>query len=250
MLGPRIPFWVAGGLSILNAVYGLLVLPESLPKEKRAGFNWKIANPLGALQLLLQHKYLLGITSVVFFSGLASEVLPSVWVLYTDYRFKWDAKTVGLSLAIVGLCSVVVQAGLAGIVVKKIGERSSLLLGLAFGIIGFLIYGLAPSSLLFFTAIPFVSLWGISGPAAQSIMTKNAGSSEQGRLQGAISSLQSIANMVGPILFTATFATFISKKSNWHLPGAPFLLACFILLLGLILAWFITPTDQKAEGLK
>lgn len=243
--GSRVPFWVAACLNIANALYGLFILPESLTKEKRTKFNWKIANPFGAFQLLLEHKYLLGITTVLFFSTLASEVLPSTWVLYADYRFKWSAESVGISLAIVGLCSVVVQAGLAGIVNKKLGERVSLLLGLAFGVIGFFIYGLAPTGFLFCSAIPFVSLWGIAGPSAQALMTGNINDSEQGRLQGAVASLHSIANMIGPVLFTGVFSIFIGKLSYLNLSGAPFLLAGLILLISLILAFIINPQVKK-----
>ena len=144
-VNPRLPFWIAAGLSMANTLYGLLVLPESLPVERRAPFQWKRANPVGALMLLRQHAHVLGIAGVVFLAAIAHEVQPSLFVLYTDYRYGWDTRTVGLVLAAVGVLSAVVGAGLVRVVVERLGERRTLLLGLAFGACGFALYGLAPT---------------------------------------------------------------------------------------------------------
>ncbi len=233
---PRLPFWAASALSFANALYGLLILPESLPPERRAAFAWRRANPVGALRMLREHGHVLGIAGVMFLSAIAHEVQPSMWVLYTDYRYGWDARTVGLTLAAVGVLSAVVGAGLVGHVVARLGERRSLLLGLGFGASGFAIYGLAPTGVLFCAAIPLVALWGLSNPAAQAIMTREMDLSEQGRLQGAISGLQGIAHMIGPALFTASFAASIGAAHAWQLPGMPFLLASLLLASGLAVA--------------
>ncbi len=234
---PRLPFWIAAGLSLANATYGFFILPESLPAEGRAAFEWRRANPVGALQLLRRHASLLGIAGVMFLSAIAHEVQPTIWVLYTDYRYGWDARTVGLTLAAVGVFSAIVGGGLVRVVVERIGERNCLLLGLFFGAAGFTIYGLAPAGAVFGAAIPIVSLWGLAGPTAQALITRHVDPSEQGRLQGALSGLQGVAFMIGPLLFTGTFAAAISSRGAWHLPGAPFFLAALLLAASFALAW-------------
>jgi len=237
---PRLPFWVAAGLSLTNAVYGLFVLPESLPRERRSRFEWRRANPVASLSLLRSHPELFGLAAAVFLSYLAHESLPSTFVLYADHRYGWNERTVGLTLAFVGICSGVVQGGLVGRIVGRFGERLALLIGLLVGAAGFAVYGAAATGALFWLGTPFIALWGISGPAAQGLMTRHVNASEQGRLQGAISSLRGITGMVGPGLFTQTFASFISERRDWHLPGAPFLLAALLLVASMALAWRVT----------
>jgi len=234
---PRLPFWIAAGLCLANALYGLVILPESLPPEGRAAFDWRRANPVGALLLLRRHAQVLGLAAVAFISAVAHEVMPSTFVLYTDYRYGWDSRTVGLVLAGVGVSSAIVGAGLVRLAVDRLGERRSLLLGLAFGAIGFAVYGLAPTGAVFAVGIPLLALWGLAGPAGQALMTRRVDSTEQGRLQGAITGLQGVAFMIGPLLFTATFAAFIGERTDWHLPGAPFLLAAVLLAASFAVAW-------------
>ena len=236
-VNPRLPFWIAAGLGLANTLYGLLVLPESLPVERRAPFEWKRANPVGALMLLRSHAHVLGITGIVFLAAIAHEVQPSLFVLYTDYRYGWDTRTVGLVLAALGVPSAVVGAGLVRVVVERLGERRTLLLGLAFGACGFGLYGLAPTTAVFFAGVPLVALWGLAGPAAQSLMTQQVDPTEQGQLQGAISGVQGVAFMIGPVLFTAVYAASIGTRTGWQLPGAPFLLAALLLATGFALAW-------------
>jgi len=243
---PRLPFWSAAGLSLANATYGFFILPESLPPERRAGFQWQRANPVGAVLMLREHAQVLGIAGVVFLSAIAHEVQPTMWVLYTDYRYRWDTRTVGLTLAVLGVCSAAVGGGLVRVVVSRLGERNSLLLGLLFGVAGFTVYGLAPIGVLFCAAIPLVSLWGLAGPAAQALMTRHVGPSEQGRLQGAVSGLQGVAFMIGPGLFTSAFAAAISKQAAWHLPGAPFFLAAVILAASFVVAWRVTKRQKPS----
>ena len=150
-MDPRLPFWIAAGLSFANALYGWLILPESLPPERRAPFRWKSANPLGALHLLRSNRMLAGLSLANFFGQVAHVVLPSTFVLYATYRYGWDTTTVGLTLALVGVCAMVVQGAGVGPIVKRLGERRALLLGLACGAFGFFIYGAAPTGPLFWT---------------------------------------------------------------------------------------------------
>jgi DHA1 family tetracycline resistance protein-like MFS transporter len=235
-MDPRLPFWVAAGLSFANALYGLLILPESLPPERRAPFRWKSANPIGALNLLRSNPVLAGLSVVNFLAQLAHVVLPSVFVLYASYRYGWDTTKVGLTLAIVGICSMAVQGAAIGPMVRRFGERRALLLGLGCGAAGFLIYGAAPTGPLFWLGIPVMALWGVAGAAIQALMTQLVAPEQQGQLQGATSSVQSLSQMVGPFLFTLTFAYFIGAQAPLKLPGAPFLLAAALLLLALLIA--------------
>jgi DHA1 family tetracycline resistance protein-like MFS transporter len=239
-IDPRLPFWVAGGLSLANALYGLVVLPESLPRERRAPFSWRRANPLGSLKLLRTYPQLFGLAGIHFLGQLAHVVLSSATVLYVSYRYDWDEPTVGLMLAAVGVCSAVVQGGLVGRAVARFGERRVLLAGLLFGAAGLAIFGLANTGTLFMIGVPVMTLWGLSGPALQGLMTQRVQPNEQGQLQGAASSLQGIANMVGPFLFTEIFALSIGDYQNWHLPGATFLFASVLVAGSAAIAWRIT----------
>ena len=240
-IDPRLPFWVAAGMSLANFCYGWFVLPESLPPEKRTPrFVWKTANPLGALLWLKNHDKLLPLASVHFLSSLAHYVLPSTFVLYTAYRYHWGPKEVGIALGLVGIASAIVQAGLTRRLVPKLGERRALAIGLGFGVVGFAIYGLAPTGWWMLAGIPVMAFWGLAGPAGQSLMTSHLEPHEQGRLQGGLSSLMGVAGLIGPGLFTQTFAAFIGPQRDWHLPGAPMLVAALLLLFAMAVAWRVT----------
>jgi DHA1 family tetracycline resistance protein-like MFS transporter len=232
----RLPFWVAAGLSFANTLYGLLILPESLPKERRAPFRWRNANPVGALKLLRSNRVLAGLSVVTFIGQVAHVVLPSTFVLYATYRYGWDEKTVGLTLAMVGICAMVVQGAAIGPIVKRFGESKALLLGLICGAVGFFIFGAAPTGPLFWLGIPVMALWGIANAATQGLMSRLVSPDQQGALQGATTSVQSVSQLVGPFLFTLTFAYFIGGGAPWVMPGAPFLLASALLLLALVIA--------------
>ena len=235
-MDPRLPFWVAAALSFANTLYGLLILPESLPLQRRSPFRWKSANPIGALRLLRSDRVLAGLSVVNFLAQVAHVVLPSTFVLYASYRYGWNATTVGLTLAMVGVCSMAVQGAAIGPLVRRLGERRALLLGLGCGAAGFLIYGAAPSGPLFWIGIPVMALWGVAGAATQALMTQLVAPDQQGQLQGATSSVQSVSQLVGPFLFTLTFAYFIGAQAPLKLPGAPFLLAAALLVLAMVIA--------------
>jgi DHA1 family tetracycline resistance protein-like MFS transporter len=242
---PRLPFWVAAALSFANALYGLLILPESLPRDRRSPFRWTSANPIGALRLLRSNPALARLSVVNFIAQLAHVVLPSTFVLYATYRYGWNAATVGLTLAMVGICAMAVQGLAIGPIVKRFGERRALLLGLGCGAIGFLIFGAAPSGVLFWLGIPVMALWGIAGAATQALTTRLVAPDQQGQLQGATTSVQSVSQLLGPFLFTLTFAYFIGTQAPLTLPGAPFLLASLLLLLAL---WIAARTTAAMQG--
>ncbi|WP_425511236.1 TCR/Tet family MFS transporter [Pseudomarimonas salicorniae] len=238
----RLPFWVAAGLALANFLYGLLILPESLPPERRDGFRWSRANPVGSLQMLRRYPQVFGLVGVVLLSQIAHYALPSVFVLYAAHRYGWGEDRVGWVLALVGVCNVLVQALLIRRLVPRIGERNALLLGLGFGALGFAWMGLAAVGSVFLMAIPFMALWGLAGPSAQALMTRQVDEREQGRLQGAVTSAVSLSGVFAPVVFTQVFAASIAALSGVDWSGLAFLLAAVLLLGGVALAARVTRT--------
>lgn len=236
-LSPRLPFWVAAGMSLTNALYGFLILPESLTPERRATFSWRRANPVGSLLLLRRHPALMGLASVNFLDQLAHVVFPSVFVLYGSYRYGWDAGTIGLTLTAVGVLSTIVQAVLVGRVIKWLGDKATLMIGLIAGVAGFTLYGLADSAPMFWLALPIGSLWGLAAPPLQGMMSQLVDHSEQGKLQGANTSLGGIAQLLGPAIFTLSFSYAIGSPDLT--PGTPFLLSA-MMVGGAVLVGFRT----------
>lgn len=244
----RLPFWVAAGLAGANWLYGFFILPESLPRARRAAFDWKKANPLGSLRLLRSHPELLRLAAVLFLFYLAHQVLQSVFVLYTGYRYNWTPLDVGWNLMAVGVGAIIVQALLVKPVVARFGERGALLTGLVCGATGFIIYGLAPTGLMFWSALPVFALMNLVGPGVNGMMSKRVGPSEQGRLQGANSSNMAVAGMIGPILFTTVFAASIRGQGVWHQPGAAPYLAGALLLIAFLVASRIPKARPQAQA--
>lgn len=242
-VNPRLPFWVAGALSMLNGMYGLFVLPESLPHKNRSPFSWKRANPVGSLRLIQENRILLGLAAVLILGYLAQQSLMNVYVLYTDYRFGWTDRTVGLSLAAVGIISGIYGAGLVKPVVKRIGERSALSFGLVGGAIGYCMLGLSRTGVLLLCGIPVLNLMSLAWPSAQSIMSREVKPSEQGQMQGAIQSLRGLAGILGPILFTYVFSRSFGSAATIHIPGAAFFLAAGLLLISLAVAQAVRPPE-------
>lgn len=243
---PRLPFWVAGGLSLANALYGFFILPESLPRERRRAFTFRRANPVGSLVLLRSHPELFQLATIQFIAYVAHEVF-NVWALYAIFRYAWNEGKIGLSLALVGVCSVVISAGLVQPIVSRLGERRTLYIGQFFGGLGMVLAGLAKTGAGYLLSIPVMMIWTIASPAANGMMTRRVSESEQGELQGAISSLRAIAVIIGPGLFTFTFAFFIDKERGWNLPGAPWYLGAALLFFAMIMATRVEQPRATAQ---
>jgi DHA1 family tetracycline resistance protein-like MFS transporter len=223
---PRLPFWVAGGLSLLNGVYGAFVLPESLAREHRAvRFLWAKANPLGSLRLLRSHPELSAVAISTFLSTMAGMVMQSTWVLYVTYRFGWGPGATGVSLAVIGVTSSVAQVAVIGPYVKRFGERSALFSGIAFGALALAICGLAPNGWLFGIGILPLCLWGLAPAAGQAMMSRRVPPQEQGELQGAIGSIRGLSALFGPLIYTTAFAIGVARG----VPGAAWFLGAVIL---------------------
>jgi DHA1 family tetracycline resistance protein-like MFS transporter len=246
-VSPRLPFWAAGGLSLLNGLYGIFVLPESLSHAHRSPFSWKNANPLGSLRLLRNNKVLLGLASVLVLGYLAQQSLMNVYVLYCDYRFGWTDRAVGLSLALVGIVQVLYGAGLVRHVVKRIGERSALTLGLIGGAVGYVMFGLSTTGTLLLLSIPIFNLMSVAWPSAQSIMSREVKPSEQGQMQGAVQSLRGLAGIFGPVMFTLVFSKTYGPTAAIQLPGAAFFLAAALLAISLAVAQMVRPRGAIAS---
>ena len=234
----RLPFWFSAGLALINFVYGLFVLPESLPKERRsAKFDWAHAKPMGSVHLLRNYPQIWGLVAVVFLANFAHYVYPSTFVLFADVSFGWEEKQAGYVLAVVGVFSVIVNVLVVGRLVKRFGERRALLFGLSCGVVGFLIYGLAGSGWVFLAGLPISALWAVATPSTQALITRQVGPEMQGRIQGALSSLVSLAGIAAPALFAGSFGYFIGPRAPAHLPGIAFLIASVLLACAVLVAW-------------
>lgn len=245
----RLPFWVAAFLTILNAVYGAFILPESLSKENRTAFSWRRANPLGSLKLLRSHPELLGLAGIMLLYQLSHQVFQTVFVFYTTYRYAWTEKTTGLTLMVVGLMSVLMQGGVVRRTAPKLGERRMLIIALAFGAVGYFIYAIAPNGWIFWLGIPVFSLVGYFSAAIQGLMTRRVSANEQGQLQGANSSIMGIAGMIGPWIFANIFSFAIHEEASVKIPGLPFMFAAVLHIVALIVAFIIvkpTPVSQES----
>jgi MFS transporter, DHA1 family, tetracycline resistance protein len=232
---PRLAFWVAAAFSLTNWIWGFFFVPESLPENRRKKFELRRANPVGSLVLLRSHRELWRLATIQFLAYTAHNVV-NVWALYSIYRYAWNQLTIGFSLMIVGVCTALISGGLTGRMVKRFGERRTLYTGQFFGATGMFIAGLARHGALYMGSVPIISLWNMSMPAAQGLMTHRVSEREQGELQGAIGSLRSITFIIGPVLFSQIFSFFIDPKHSFHVPGAPFYVAGALLFSAMLMS--------------
>ncbi|HEX4822960.1 MAG TPA: TCR/Tet family MFS transporter [Candidatus Polarisedimenticolaceae bacterium] len=224
-LGPRAPFFAAAALSSINFLYGLFVLPESLPAERRRRFDWKRANALGTMRQLRKHPAVWGLLVALFLWMLANQVMPSTWSFYTKYRFGWAEGTIGASLALAGLVMASAQALVPRLVVPVLGERGAALTGIVVGGLGYAAYGLATSGWMMFAILPTWFFGAIVMPTTNALMSHRVPPDAQGELQGAVASLFSVSSILGPPLMTQLFGRFTAPGSSVHVPGAAFFAA-------------------------
>lgn len=244
----RLPFWISAALALLNFVYGFLILPESLPKEKRTRrFELKDANPIGALALLRKYSHLfdLGISSFVM--DLAACVLRTVFVLYAGYRYGWNTQTIGLFLMVMAVLTVAVRVGLTSYLASVFGDRNVMFAGLFFGIVSYAWMALAGTGKVFVMAAPLLALSSLAEPTIQSIMSRTVKDSEQGRLQSAIRSLDGFASIFGPYIFAGIFAVSIKVQKVPYMVGAAFIAAAAFELVGAIVAVRATLRREPCE---
>ncbi len=240
--GPRMPFFAAAALAVANALFGLLVLKESLPKENRRKFEWWRANPVGALHALSRFPLILPLCIVIILMRLAHDANPAVFTFYTMAKFGWTEQTVGYSLMAVGAMMMVVYSWLIRVVIPRIGETNAVYFGLMFGAAGFAGYAFATQGWMMFAFMVPFSLMAFAQPALSAIMSRVVGPTEQGELQGALACIGSLTSIVSPPLLTGLFSYFTGKSAPVHFPGAAFLAAS----LCLVLAAFVFTQIRKA----
>ena len=233
----KLPFFVSAGLALLNWLYGFFILPESLPIEKRSSFTVGKANPFGTIGRLRVYPLVAGLAIVFLCLSFAQRGLENVWVLYTGYRYDWGEMTNGLVLGLVGITSAIVQGGLVRPIIAKIGERKAIILGTSVSALAFLGYGLATQGWMILVVIVLGSLGGITGPAIQSLVASRVDSSQQGKVQGALTSLMSFTNIFAPIFFTTgLFSYFTSEHAIFSFPGASFVVGAMFIFAGQLVA--------------
>jgi len=236
-IGTRVPFYASAGLCLLNWLYGYFILPESLDKEHRRPFEWRRANPMGALLHLKKYPSIAGLVTSLVLVYLSVHAVQSTWAYYTMYKFTWSKAMVGYSLGFVGLMIAIVQGGLIRFIIPKFGQEKSVYFGLLLYSVGNLLFGLANAGWMMFAFLIPYALGGIAGPAIQGIMSTQVPPNEQGELQGGLTSIMSATAIVGPPVMTWLFAWFTKKSSPVQFPGAPFILAALLTLVSAILAY-------------
>jgi DHA1 family tetracycline resistance protein-like MFS transporter len=233
--GPRVPFFAAAALAAANAVFGYFVLGETVTDKIRRPFEWRRANPVGGLRHLGKLPGVNRLLLVTFFYNIAFFVYPSIWAYYTQERFAWDPATTGFSLMVFGLSMAIVQGGLIRLVIPRIGEHNTVLVGFAVNMVAFLTYALAWEGWHIFALAPLTSLGILAGPALQGIMSRTAGPDQQGELQGLLTSVSAIGMILSPLLMTGTFGLFTGEGALFYFPGAPFVLSTGLVLLSLVI---------------
>ena len=244
-LGPRIPFYAAAALALINWVYGYFVLPESLHKENRRAFDWKRANPVGSLLHLKKYPAITGLAVSILLIYIAAHSVMSTWSYFGMYRFNWDEKMVGLSLGAVGIMVALVQGGLIRYINPKLGNEKSIFTGLGLYAFGLLLFGMATQSWMMFVILIPYCLGGITMPAIQAIMAGHVPPNQQGELQGAITSLMSAAAIIGPLLMNNLFYYFTHSDAPFQLPGAPFLLGAVLMTASALVAYNTLHKKQR-----
>jgi DHA1 family tetracycline resistance protein-like MFS transporter len=232
----KLPFLAAAGLALINAIYGFFILPESLALEHRRSFEWKRANPVGSLMQLKKYPAVSGLIASLVLIYIAAHAVQSTWTFFTMSRFGWTESLVGYSLGLVGLLSGLVQGLLIRVTIPKLGQKKSIVVGLALYSIALFLFAFATQSWMMFAILVPYCLGGIAGPALQGLISTQIPPNEQGELQGGLTSLMSVTSIVGPPLMTTLFAWFTGKSAPVHFPGAPFLMGAVLMLISTLLA--------------
>jgi MFS transporter, DHA1 family, tetracycline resistance protein len=244
--GSRVPFWVSAGLSLVNWLYGYFILPESLKPENRRKFDFKRANPIGSLMNLKKYPFILTLVASLFLVYVSGYATQGTWSFYTIEKFGWSEMEIGLSLGFVGLMVAIVQGGLIRVIIPKFGKEKALFFGLAINSIGLLAFAFASSSWMMYAIVVPFALGGIANPAFQGIISSQVNSNEQGELQGALTSLMSVAAIIGQPLMLGLFRTFTKENAVLYFPGAPFFVGSILSVISL----FLTIRTIKKENLK
>ncbi|AAV97562.1 tetracycline resistance protein (plasmid) [Ruegeria pomeroyi DSS-3] len=233
--GTRAPFWAAAVLAGLNFVLGLFVMNETVTAATRRAFSWASANPLGAFRMLGQVPGLKGLLWAYFLYSVAIYVYPAIWAYFSQERFGWSSRMIGLSLGIFGFLMAVVQGGLLPHITRRIGERRTVIWGQLFDFVGFGLLAFIASGTLALILIPITAMGAVVPPALQAIMSRSVADDQQGALQGVMSAVHALSMIVSPLLMASVFARFTGPQAPIYLPGAPFLVALALMAAGLVI---------------
>lgn len=236
--GPRVPFYAASVLCLVNFLYGLFILPESLDKANRRPFNWKRANPVGSLLQLRKYPQILGLIAALIFVYIAGHAVQTNWTFFTMYKFNWTEKLVGISLGVSGFMAALVQGYLIRFIQPKLGNEKSIFYGLSLYAVGMILFAFASESWMMFAFLIPYGLGGIAGPALQSVISSEVPKNEQGELQGALASLVSLTAIIGPPLLTNIFYYFTHDSAPFIFPGAPFFLGFILMAISAVIVYF------------
>ena len=243
-LDPRAPFIAAAILAAINFALGYFVLPESLPPERRRPFLWRRANPLGGLLQIGKLPGLKWMLVAMFFYSVSGYVYPAIWAYYTQEAFGWDARLVGMSLAVYGTGMIIVQGGLIRVVMPWLGEARAVIYGLIIDVLALLAFGFASQGWMIWALTPFAALGSIATPAITALMSRRASADQQGELQGVLGSINAMSMILSPLIMTQTFFWFTRPDTGLYLPGAPFLLS--MVLMAAALAIFLMVLHRPA----
>jgi DHA1 family tetracycline resistance protein-like MFS transporter len=235
-MGARMPFMVSAGLSLLNWLYGFFILPESLSTENRRKFEWRRANPFGTIKQIWQYKIVAGLFIALGFIYLSMHAVQSNWSVYTIKKFDWTPTDIGISLAVIGVVTAIVQGGLIRIIIPKLGQQRSVYFGLAMYAFGFVLFAFATKGWMMYAFTAVYCLGGICGPAMQGIMSGKVPPNSQGELQGGFTSLMSFTSIFGPIIMSQIFYVAAADDSPFYFPGAPMMLGAALSLVSSLLA--------------
>lgn len=233
--GLRVPFLISAGLALVNWLYGYFILPESLQPENRRAFDWKRANPVGSLLHIKKYPALAGLLMALFLLYISGHAVQSTWTFYTMEKFKWNEAWVGYSLGFVGIVVGVVQGGLIRVIIPKIGQVKAVYYGMILYIIGFILFAFASQGWMMFTFMLPYGLAGIFGPAMQGLISNGVEANAQGELQGVTAGLMSASSIIGPLIMTNLFAYYTNPAHSIYFPGAPFIMAAFLTLIGIFI---------------
>ncbi len=246
--GTRAPFWAAAFLAAANFAFGYFILPETVTDKIRRPFSWKRANPLGAFQHLSALPGLTRLMAILFIYAIAFFVYPGVWAYFGAERFDWGPGMIGLSLGIFGIGIAVVQGLLMRPILKRIGERNAVVLGLSIDVLAFVALGFVTNGWIALALTPLTALGSIAGPALQGIMSRAASDDQQGELQGLIASINAVATIVAPLIVTSTFWYFTAASAPIYAPGAPFLLSAVLTVICIIIFASARQRLEKSLG--
>jgi MFS transporter, DHA1 family, tetracycline resistance protein len=233
-LGPRVPFFAAAACALTNFVFGYFALPETLRQENRRAFAWKRANPIGTLAQLIKHPAISAMLLVIFLWQVAHQVLPATWAYYTQIKFGWSEALIGASLTMTGIVMVISQGGLTRVLIKRFGgERRAAFIGMSAAMCMYLLYGLATEGWMMFAIATLWLLAGLTWPSINALLSQQIPPNAQGELQGGLTSMGSLAAIIGPPIMTQLLAS--ASTPSFYFPGAPFVLSAGLVMLCLVM---------------